>query len=203
MNKILTRIAFLTTKQVMIIAVAAGGLYWYTLFDDGSSLDPQIASLQQNLSDQQKKKLETEAALKQRDHLQEILANLTTKYENLSRLVPIELNSSELNRQLDQIQKMSRINQTFRKPGKIERVGLLDEWPVEMSFIGAYNDIAQFVYQASTTEKIMLVKKLKITSPETYDGRLTFEVTVAAVKLAQAPPAAAPNQPPNPPGVPQ
>lgn len=186
MNNLLTRIAFLTTKQVAFIALAIGGFYWYSFFDDGSSLDPQIAALTSQLQVQQGKKSQTESALKKRDHLQETLATLTANYESLRRLVPIEMNSFELNKQIDQLRKTSRINQTSRKPLDIVKVkdGLLDEWPVELKFIGAYSDIAQFVYQASTTEKVMLVKKLKIVSADPYDGRLSFDITVSAYKLS-------------------
>ncbi len=184
MNKILTRIAFLTTKQVGFIALLMGAMYWYTLFDDGSALDPQIASLRASLREQEAKKVETETALKKRDHLQETLANLTAKYESLSRLVPTEMSSSELNRQIDQLRKTSRINQLSRKPAEIIRGQILDEWPVEMKFVGAYNDIAQFIYQASTTEKVMLVRKFKIVGSEPYDGRLSFDISVSAFKLA-------------------
>lgn len=197
MNKFLTRIAFLTTKQVAIIALAAGGLYWYSFFDDGSSLDPQIAALAKQLQEQETKKVQTVSALKERDHLQETLANLTSKYESLSRLVPIDLNSSELNRQIDQLRKTSRINQLSRKPKEIKTGKILDEWPVELKFIGAYNDIAQFIYQASTTEKVMLVRKFTIKAVEPYDGRLNFDINVSAFKLS-APIAAqpVPGQPP-------
>ncbi len=186
MNKLLVRLAFLTTKQVGFIALVVGFIYWNTVFDDGSSLDPQISNLQAQLQQEQRKKTETEEALKKRDHLQETLASLTAKYENLSRLVPIELNSSDLNRQLDQLARTSRISQLSRRPKPIVSGKVLDEWPVEMQFTGSYGDIAQFVYQTSVTEKVMLVKKLKITSPKDYDGRLNFDVIVAAVKLSAA-----------------
>lgn len=184
MNQILTRIAFLTTKQVGIIAIAMGGFYWYSFFDDGSSLDPVIAGLTAQVQEQESKKVQTVNALRKRDSLQETLANLTAKYESLSRLVPIQMNSSELNKQIDQLRKTSRINQVSRKPLEIIRGPILDEWPVEMKFIGAYEDIAQFIYQASTTEKVMLVRKFKIASAEVYDGRLNFEVSISAFKLA-------------------
>lgn len=192
MNRILTKIAFLSTKQVGIIALAATGFYWYSFFDDGSSLDPQIQLLRSSLQEQEAQKTKTENALKQRDHLQETLINLTTKYENLSRLVPIEMSSSELNRQIDLLRKTSRINQISRKPANIVKGPIFDEWPVDMKFIGAYNDIAQFIYQASTTEKVMLVKKFKIVAIEPYDERLNFEIRVSAFQLATPSVATAP-----------
>ncbi len=185
MNNFLARIAFLTTKQVAIFSIIAGGLFYYFMFDDGSSLEPQIVALQGQLQEQEGKKLQTENALKKRDHLQDTLANLTSKYESLSRLVPIEMNSSELNKQIDQLRKTSRINQISRKPLDIVKGAILDEWPVEMKFVGAYNDVAQFIYQASTTEKVMLVRKFKIIASEPYDGRLNFEISVSAFKLAE------------------
>lgn len=184
MNKLLTRIAFLTTKQIGFIAIAMGAFYWNFFFDDGSSLQPQIVTLQGQIQQQETKKIQTETALKKRDSLQETLANLTAKYESLSRLVPIEMNSSELNRQIDQLRKTTRINQISKKPLEIARGPILDEWPVEMKFVGAYNDIAQFIYQASITEKVMLVRKFKISSIEPYSGRLSFDISVSAFKIA-------------------
>jgi type IV pilus assembly protein PilO len=187
MNKILTRIAFLTTKQVGIFALLVGGLYWYAIFDDGSSFDPQIAALKEQVQQQEATKIATESALKKRDHLQETLADLTAKYENLSRLVPTGMTSSELNRQIDQLRKTSRINPIYKKPSEIKQGLILDEWPVQLKFIGAYNDIAQFIYQTSTTEKVMLVRKFKIVPMQPYDGRLSFDVSVSAFTLSSTP----------------
>lgn len=183
MNNLLSRIAFLTTKQVGIISLVVAFLFYYSLYDDGTDLEPRIAQLKLQLNEQQQKKVETERALAKRDKLAETLANLTAKYESLSRIVPIDLNSSELNRQIDQLKKTSRINQVAREPQKVTPGPVIDEWPVRLEFVGAYNDIAQFIYQASTTEKVMVVKDFKITSVEPYDGRLKFEVRIAAYKL--------------------
>ncbi len=187
MNKLLVTLAFLTTKQVALIAAGLGGFYWYALFDDGSSLEPQILALQGQRQEQETKKIQTEVALKKRDSLQETLANLTSKYEGLSRIISIELNSSDLNKQIDQLRKTSRINQVSRKPLDIIRGPILDEWPVELRFVGAYNDIAQFIYQASRAEKVMLVRKFKINPIEPYDGRLNFEVSLSSFQLAEQP----------------
>jgi type IV pilus assembly protein PilO len=185
MNDLITRIAFLTTKQVGFFSLLLGVGFYFTLFDDGSDMNPQIVQLQNQLTEQQNKKIETEKALAKRDKLAETLANLTVKFENLSRIVPGDLNSFDLNRQIDQLNKTTRIAQVLREPEKVIPGKVIDEWPVRMEFVGAYGDIAQFVYQASTTEKVMLVKGFKITSPDPYDGRLKFEVRIAAYKLAR------------------
>lgn len=192
---LLARLAFLTTKQVGIIALVMGFLFYKTLYDDGSDLNPQIATAQAELAQEQEKKVQTEKTLEARDKLQEILTKLTDKYEELSRQVPTELNDFEVNKQINALVQAARVKPLARKP--LEQVDgpVIVELPYEIKLVGGFNELAQFVYLVSTMERVMVVKSLKLEPNDPYDGRVVFDVKVSAYKLASQ------NKTASPPGV--
>ncbi|MFN8791037.1 MAG: type 4a pilus biogenesis protein PilO [Bdellovibrionales bacterium] len=186
MNNLLTRIAFLTMKQVGIIALVMGFLFYKFMYDDGSDLDPMIAQAQTELSEEQNRKEQTEKTLKTRDKLQDILSKLTERYEELSRQIPTDINDFEINRQLNALIQAARVKPFSRKPMDPVNGPVIVELPYEMRLVGGYNELAQFVYLVSTTERVMVVKGLKMEAQQPYDGRLTFDVKLSAYKLTSA-----------------
>lgn len=187
----LTRLAFLTTKQVGVIALILGFAFYQTMYDDGSDLEPLIAQERANLVTEQERKSTTDKALEKRDRLQEILTKLTDRYEELSRQIPTDISDYEVNKQINSLIQGARIRPLARKPLDQVNVGVLEELPYELKLQGGYNEMAQFVYMISTTERVMVVKKIKVVPQDPYDGRLVFEMTVAAYKLASPEKAAA------------
>ena len=186
MNNLLTRIAFLTTKQVGIIALVMGFLFYKFMYDDGSDLDPAIAQAQTELSEEQNRKEQTEKTLKTRDKLQDILSKLTERYEELSRQIPTDINDFEINRQLNSLIQAARVKPFSRKPMDAVNGPVIVELPYEMRLVGGYNELSQFVYLVSTTERVMVIKSLKMEALQPYDGRLTFDVKLSAYKLTSA-----------------
>lgn len=184
----LTRIAFLTTKQVAVISLMLAFAFYQTMYDDGSDLEPIIAQERSNLAQEQERKATTDKALEKRDRLQEILTKLTDRYEGLSRQIPTEISDYEVNKQINSLIQSTRIRPLARKPLEQVNVGVLEELPYELKLQGGYNEMAQFVYMVSTAERVMVVKKLKVApQQDSYDGRLVFDITLAAYKLSARP----------------
>jgi len=183
----LTRIAFLTTKQVGVISLILAFVFYQTMFDDGSDLEPVISQERANLAMEQERKTTTDKALEKRDRLQEILSKLTDRYEELSRQIPTEISDYEVNKQINSLIQAARIRPLARKPLEQVNIGVLEELPYELKLQGGFNEMAQLVYMISTAERVMVVKKIKVVPQEPYDGRLVFEMTVAAYKLATKP----------------
>ena len=118
MNKFFETLAGYPYNKVMLIAAAAAGLYWYALYDDGSALDAQIVSVSQQLSEEETKKKDTDATLKQVREMQEKVGLLTAKYQEISRRLPADLFSIDINKAIDGFVKTAGVDLKAKKPGE-------------------------------------------------------------------------------------
>lgn len=186
---LLFKLAFITSKQLgMLILGVAGIFYISPVYDDGSSLETQINSLKSQIVQEEQNKVKTQQILSERDRLQEILTKLTTQYEDLSRKIPTDLSSSEVNRIINDLIQSAKLKSLARKPLMEQNIGILDEIPFELELQGTFTNIGQFLYLVSTMERVMLVKSLTInTNGKSYDKFLTLKTVVAAYKLSNQP----------------
>ncbi len=186
----LLKLAFIPSKQLGFFALVIGGLFYVSpFFDDGSSLDMTINGLRNQITQEEERKVKTEQVLGERDRLQETLAKLTDQYEVLSRKIPSELTSSEVNKQINELIQEAKLKSLARKPLPEKNIGILDEIPYELTLQGTFNEIGQFINDVSTSERVILVKSFNLTSAsnQLYSGQLTFKVVISAYKLSSKP----------------
>lgn len=188
MNDFLVKIAFMPSKIVLFSMLGIGFLFWMSPFyDDGSSLKNQILALREELSLEEEKKVKTQQILSERDRLQEKLTQLTEQYEELSRKIPSELSSSEVDRQILELIQAAKLKSIKREPLPDQNIGILDEIPYELNLSGTFADIGNFVYLVSTSERVMLVKNLEFSPSNPFNGQISFKVIMAAYKLSANP----------------
>lgn len=185
---LILKLAFVTSKQLAMLVLGVAGLFYISPFyDDGSNLEGQISSLRSQITEEEQKKVKTQQVLGERDRLQEILSQLTEQYEDLSRRIPTELSSSEVNKTINDLIQSAKLKSLARKPLMEQNIGILDEIPFELELQGTFSDIGQFLYLVSTLERVMLVKSFVINSKQTYNRVLTMKMIVAAYKLSSKP----------------
>jgi Tfp pilus assembly protein PilO len=186
---LLFKLAFITSKQLAILVIGVAVVFYFSpLYDDGSSLEIQITQLKSTITEAEEKKIKTQQILSERDRLQEILSKLTEQYEDLSRRIPTELSSSEVNRVINELIQSAKLKSLSRKPLTEMNIGILDEIPFELELQGTFSSIGHFLYLVSTLERVMLVKSIIInTNGKSYDKFLTLKTKVAAYKLSSDP----------------
>ena len=187
----LLKLAFIPTKQLALVAMVIGGLFYVSpIYDDGSSLDVTISGLRSQIVTEEERKVKTEQILGERDRLQETLEKLTDQYEVLSRKIPSELTSSEVNKQINELIQNAKLKSLGRKPLKEENIGILDEIPYELTLQGTFSEIGQFINSVSASERVILVKSFNlkpVETPSNYIGQLKFSVVISAYKLSSNP----------------
>jgi type IV pilus assembly protein PilO len=186
---LLFKLAFIPSKQLGFFALVLSGLFYVSpLYDDGSSLEGTINSLRAQMAQEEERKVKTEQILGERDRLQETLAKLTDQYEALSRKIPSELTSSEVNKQINELIQNAKLKSISRKPLPEENIGILDEIPYDLTLQGSFNEIGQFINAVSISERVILVKSFTLVSQAPiYNGQLTFNVVISAYKLSSNP----------------
>lgn len=196
MNKIFDTLAVQTIGKILMIGLALTGLYWNFIYDDGSAVDAQIATVNQQLQEEENKKKDTDATLKQVQEMQEKVGQLSQKYQEISRRLPAVLFSIDINKAIDDFARNAGVSVKSKKPGENVKKEVVEEVPVEVSLEGSYAELAQFTFLVSTAERMARVQNIVLTESEPGSKRLKFEGQVVGYKLApeEKKPAATENQ---------
>lgn len=196
MNKIFDTLAVQTIGKILMIGLALTGLYWNFIYDDGSAVDAQIATVNQQLQEEENKKKDTDATLKQVQEMQEKVGQLSQKYQEISRRLPAVLFSIDINKAIDDFARNAGVSVKSKKPGENVKKEVVEEVPVEVSLEGSYAELAQFTFLVSTAERMARVQNIVLTDSEPGSKRLKFEGQVVGYKLApeEKKPAATENQ---------
>lgn len=196
MNKLFDTLAVQTIGKVLIMGLVLTGLYWNFIYDDGSVVDAQIATVNQQLQEEENKKKDTDATLKQVQEMQEKVGQLSQKYQEISRRLPAVLFSIDINKAIDDFARNAGVSVKSKKPGENIKKEVVEEVPVEVSLEGSYAELAQFTFLVSTAERMARVQNIVLSESEPGSKRLKFEGQVVGYKLApeEKKPAATENQ---------
>lgn len=184
MNKIFDLLAVQTIGKILVIGLALTGMYWNFVYDDGSAVDAQIATVNQQLQEEEGKKKDTDATLRQVQEMQEKVGQLSQKYLEISRRLPAALFSIDINKAIDDFARNAGVSVKSKKPGENIKKQVVEEVPVEVTLEGSYAELAQFTFLVSTAERMARVQNVIITESEPGSRRLKFEGQVVGYKLA-------------------
>lgn len=186
MNKFFEKLASFPMNQILIIALVVAGGYYFLLYNDGSSIAAQLSGLQKQIAEQQKKKQETDAALKEAALVKDSVGKLSQQFQEVSRRLPTNLQSIDISKTIDTFVRSSGVRLTSKRPAAVVKKELVEEVPVSVVLEGSYAEIAQFIYQISGTEKMTRVKNFKLVPIDDKSGRtrLKFDGQIVGYRLA-------------------
>jgi Tfp pilus assembly protein PilO len=190
MNQFFEKLAGLTNGKAIIIGLILGGVYYSTIYDDGSALLAQIQALDQQLIAAETKKKDTEATLQEEARMKDTVGKLNEQYAFISKKLPSELKSSEMVRGIDVVAKTSSVSVKLKKPGNVEKKEVVEELPVDVILEGNYGQITQFIYHTSNLERLTRILNFSITAQNPDEGvekGLRFEGQVISYKLGSEP----------------
>lgn len=184
MNKLFDLLAVQTIGKVLVIGLGLTAMYWNFMYDDGSAVDAQIVTVNQQLQEEENKKKDTDATLKQVQEMQEKVGQLSQKYQEISRRLPAVLFSIDINKAIDDFARNAGVSVKSKKPGENIKKEVVEEVPVEVSLEGSYAELAQFTFLVSTAERMARVQNVVISESEPGSRKLKFEGQVVGYKLA-------------------
>ena len=197
MSPQLLKFAQLEMQKVLVVGLVLAGLYYMTAFDDGSSIEMNIARIEQDIQNELQKKEETNKLLKESEDVKKKLADSELNFKTISAKVSADLSPTDITKRIQEAVDISGSKLKQIRPGTIQKKELLQEVPVQLSLIGSYSDFAMFVYHISKSEIISKVSSFTIKSSSKennkenndksqleFDGMvLTYQVTEeAAIK---------------------
>lgn len=189
MNKLLEMLGNLSIGKAVGASLLAGVVYYFMFFNDGASIDIQIADINGQLQQAELKKKDTDATLAQVHEMQEKIGRLSSQYQEISRRLPSILVSMDINKAIDNFGRNSGVKVKSKRPGDNIRREVVEEVPVSIALEGTYTELAQFVYLVSSAERMSRVKDVVVELPPPNDegtkpGKLKFEGMVVGYKIA-------------------
>lgn len=188
MNKFFARLVNFSLQQILVFGVVAGLAYYFLIFDDGGGFRGDIASLRTELNKQEEKKKETDAALREEARMKETIVQLSQKYQEIARRLPMNLSSIELNRNIDAFARNSGASIKARKPMPAQEREIVTEVPIQVTLEGSFADLAQFVQLVSSSERVATVRNFVMTPLDNRGSRLKFEGRVVGYQLGEEKP---------------
>lgn len=184
MNKLFDVLAVQSIGKILAIGLGLTFVYWNFIYDDGSAVAAQIAGVNQRLQEEEAKKKDTDATLRQVQEMQEKVGQLSLKYQEISRKLPSVLFSIDINKAIDDFARNAGVSVKAKKPAENIKREVVEEVPVEVTLEGTYAELAQFTYLISIAERMARAQNIVITESEPGSKKLKFEGKVVGYKLA-------------------
>lgn len=186
MNKFFETLSGYTYGKTLVLGLLLGAAFFFTLYDDGSQIEAQIVAVQQQVQEQEAKKKDTDATLKQVNEMREKLGRLSQQYQEIARRLPTVLFSIDINKAIDAFARGANVNVKMKRPAENIKREVVEEVPVDITLEGTYAQLAQFVSLVSSSERMARVKNITISDDNNTDvnKKLKFDGQVVGYKLA-------------------
>jgi Tfp pilus assembly protein PilO len=186
MNELKERIALMEFPKILMIALFIGGAYYWQFFNDGSQLESRLGDLDKKVESEKKKKTETQKTLAEQDRMGQSIEVLNKQFVEISKRIPAELTSVDINKMIDGFVRMSGVNMLTRSPLLPVKGEIVEEVPIEIKARGKTEQIAQFIYLLTTGEKILRIKNINMTLDDNLDPNapnVRLEGTIVGFRL--------------------
>lgn len=184
MNKVFNFLVAASFSRILFFGALLGGLYYYALYDDGSTLKSQIANIDTQVQAETVKKKDTEKNLNEEKRIKENVGLLSQQYLVISKKLPTSLTKNEVVKFIDSFSKQSNLKSKSIKPEEVISQEVVDELPISVTFVGKYSEIAKFIYKLSRSDKILRFRKMTIGKSTDQTGTLELMGTISGYKLA-------------------
>jgi Tfp pilus assembly protein PilO len=143
MEKYILQLGELTWSKVVVGGLIAAGAYWGLQYDDGSSLEEGIKTLQETLVLTERQLRETKEAMADAEKFEKAVRQNEIQFDKVLEYLPQEINANELTRLVNQQAQVSgpRV-QTTKALDLIEKKEFYEMTRLEFSLVAFENSAA-------------------------------------------------------------
>lgn len=164
--KLLKIFSELSVGKLAILAILASVGYYFMYFDDGSTLEAQIATVQGQLQAENVKRVEIEKKMKKEEEMRGNNLQLARNLDVLKSKIPNDFKESEMSALVNKASSISgvKINILSRRAGASQRPAaatgaeLIEEVGFDITMSGSFHSILMFVEMLSKEEKIIKIR---------------------------------------------
>lgn len=185
-NSLLLKLAALTTQRLLFLGLILGGIYFFTLYDDGSAIKSQITNIDSQLQLQMQKEKETDIALQEVAKIRATVGELSNQFQIVSQALPSEIQMSDIIREVDRVAQISGVTIKSKEPRTNLNHGYYEEIPLHIVMQGSFSEIGLFLYNIASVERMMKAKDFtmsRMTGEKNLSGKLLFEGQVVSYRF--------------------
>lgn len=197
LKKIPQLIGNLSLGRVALIALGLTGAYYATFYDNGENLNRSIEAAKIQLQTENTKKIETQKVLKKEQQMKADFELLAQKFEVIKARIPLDFLESDLRSIVDHYSSQNNLKTTRTdrrqivtkaSTNKNDHENLVEQVALGYEFEGSYNNIAKFVSEISSLEKLIKIGDFELSLRSTRDGSskknkdLNFKVNIIGFK---------------------
>ncbi len=181
------------------VALFAGVLtltYYATLYDNGESIIQATDAAQVQLESEKLKQVETQKTLKKEQQMKADVELMAKKFEEIKAQIPLDFLESDLRAIVDQHASRNglKTTRTDRRPSPMKvtasnngNENLVEQVALGYEFEGTYNNIAKFVMELSSLEKLIKIGDFELSVRTDYNVKsktkdLVFKVNIIGFK---------------------
>jgi type IV pilus assembly protein PilO len=157
-------------RRLLILAGIVTAFYYFTLFDDGGSIDQRSLQIQQQLSEEQKKVGESEKAIKRVEQIRASLASLHEQFKVAAQQLPEEIKASEILKTVDTLAKSAGVSIKVKEPREAKKEEIVETLPLHIRLQGSYSEVTMFLYYISIMERITRITSFTMQPAPTLLG---------------------------------
>lgn len=149
-----------------MIAAFVSVAYYGSFYDNGSTIEKQIATLNQELAIEKEKEKESDLALKEIAMMKSSVEALKQQFTILSTQLPRTLQMAEVIRTVDTVSKATNFMIRSKEPKSSFTKDGVETLPIEVAGTSNYAQLTRFVHFISSLERIYKVQSLKISNAD-------------------------------------
>lgn len=155
----------LEMTKAVLIGVVLSALFYFMFYDDGTSLESGIKTLQQQIQTNQKKIEEAKQAVIEKEKFANTKKLLGERFEQLIQYIPEDFSSTEQMKIVSNVAKTAGANiLKISQTGRGEKFNFYEEIRVDVELVGSYTQIMMFMSGLTRLKKVIVADNINLTS---------------------------------------
>jgi Tfp pilus assembly protein PilO len=163
MEKYILQLGDMTWSKVIIGGLIAAGAYWGLYYDDGSTLETAIQTLNSTYTESERQLRETKDAMADAEKFEKAVRQNEIQFEKVLEYLPQEINANELTRMVNtQAAEATTRVQMTKAIEVVEKKDFYEMTRLEFSLQGTFSGVVGFLSLISKIPRLLTFDKLQI-----------------------------------------
>lgn len=187
LNSLLLRLAGLSIVHTLAAGLIVVGIYYFSLYDDGASLDVNLKKIESELKAEQDKEKEVQQAYLEQEKIKKEVEQLGQQFVLASKAIPTEHQVGDILLSISTLASAAGVNVMQQQQGKETLKEIVEEKPMKVKLEGTFTEIVRFLDYLSRLERILRVRDFTISRSNAPDAkktnRLIFEGDIISYRF--------------------
>ena len=171
MNKYLAQLADMAWGNVAIISVVAAVVYYFLMFDDGSSLKQQIEQGKVRLSEAKQQLAQTEKAMQDANRFEREVLETARQFESIVDYMPLSMSAADLHAIITKNASLAGVRVSRLEPkGPDTPNGFYQTTKMKMELEGTFAQIVSFLANLSRAPNLLTLEETELKTGKSTDG---------------------------------